>query len=162
MFVARIEPQHFVERHDRAIDEAAALVVEAETELDVGVFERAQPRALQQLLMDLHGAPDLALFAVQVAENHVDLERVGIDLGGLADLVDREIELIADQEIQALHVVRRLARLAAIDPAAFLELVALPGLAGGQADQQRDERGDERVHQRASPHRGGTVAGTGR
>ena len=40
VFVLRIEPQHFVERLERAIDEPAALVVEAEAEQDVGVLER--------------------------------------------------------------------------------------------------------------------------
>ena len=40
VLVLRIEPQHFVERLERAIDEAAALVVEAEAEQHVGVLER--------------------------------------------------------------------------------------------------------------------------
>ena len=39
---------------------------------------------------------------------------------------------------------RRLADAAAIDPAAFDELVALPRFAGGEADEQRDEHADER------------------
>ena len=79
VLVLGIEPQHFGERLDRAIDEAAAPVVEAEAEQDVGVLERAQARALQQLLMNLHGAADLSLLAIQVAEDHVNLERVGIE-----------------------------------------------------------------------------------
>ena len=48
VLVLRIEPQHFVERLERAIDEAAALVVEAEAEQHVGVLELAQLRPLQQ------------------------------------------------------------------------------------------------------------------
>ena len=155
VLVLRIEPQHFGERLDGAIDEAAAPVVEAEAEQHVGVLEAAEPRALQQLLMDLDGAPDLTLLAVQVAENHVDLERVRREPRRLAELLDREIELVADEEVEPLHVVRRLARLAAIDPAAFLQLVALPRLAGGEPEQERDQRGEERsvrrVHHREPP-----------
>ena len=112
------------------------------------MLEAPEARALQQLLVDLHGAADLPLLAVQVAEDHVDLERVRIERGGLAHLVDRQIELVADQEVEALHVVRRLALPAPVDPAAFLQLVALPGLAGGEADQQRDERREERASSR--------------
>ena len=39
VLVLRIEPQHLVERFERAIDEPAALVVEAEAEQHVGVLE---------------------------------------------------------------------------------------------------------------------------
>ena len=77
VLVGRVEPQHFLERLDGAIDEAAAPVVEAEAEQHVGVLEAAQARPLQQVLVDLDGAADLSLLAIQVAEDHVDLERVG-------------------------------------------------------------------------------------
>ncbi len=48
VLVLRIEPQHLVEGLERAVHEAAALVVETEAEEDVRVLELAQPRALQQ------------------------------------------------------------------------------------------------------------------
>ena len=41
VLVVAIEPQHFGERLERAIDEAAVLVVETEAEQHVGVFELA-------------------------------------------------------------------------------------------------------------------------
>ena len=44
VLVLGIEPQHFGERLERPIDEAAALVVEAEAQQHVGVFELAQVR----------------------------------------------------------------------------------------------------------------------
>ena len=74
--VLRIEPQHFRERLERAIDEAAAPVVEAEAEQHVRVLQLAQVGTLQQRLVLLDGAADLALLAVQVAEDQVDLERI--------------------------------------------------------------------------------------
>ena len=94
----------------------------------------------------MHGdrLADLSLLAVQVAENHVHFERVGVEAGGAAQLLDRQIDLVGDQEVQAEDVVRRLARAAAVDPLAVAQLVALPGLADRQAGQQRDERGEQR------------------
>ena len=108
------------------------------------MLELAQPRPLQQRLMHRDRLADLSLLAVQVAENHVDFERVGVEAGGAAQLLDRQIDLVGDQEIEAEDVVRRLARAPAIDPLAVAQLVALPGLADGQAGEQRDERGEER------------------
>ena len=86
---------------------------------------------------------DLALLAVEVAEDQLDLERVGVDAGGLAQLLDRQIDLVGDQEVQAEHVVRRLAQPAAIDPPAVAQLVALPGLADrrGRAAARPARRG---------------------
>ena len=40
------------------------------------MFELAQVRALQQLLVLLDRAADLPLLAIQVAEDQVDLERI--------------------------------------------------------------------------------------
>ena len=74
--VAGIEPQHFAERLERAIDEAAALVVEAEAEQHVGVLELAQIGPLQQRLVLLDRAADLPLLAIEVAEDQVDLQRI--------------------------------------------------------------------------------------
>ena len=45
VLVLRIEPQHLVERLERAVDEAAALVVEPEAEQHVRVLEPAEARA---------------------------------------------------------------------------------------------------------------------
>ena len=99
---------------------------------------------LQQRLVDVDGAADLSLLPVQVAEDHLDLERVGVGAGGLRQLVDRLVDLVVDQEVQAEHVVRRFAQAAAVDPAAVAQLVALPGLADGQTDEQRHEDGEKR------------------
>ena len=62
----------------------------------MGVLEAAQARALQQVLMDLDGAADLSLLAIQVAEDHVDLERVGARAAAWP-IVDRQIELVGDE-----------------------------------------------------------------
>ena len=99
VLVLRIEPQHLVERFERAIDEAAALEVEAEAQQDVGVLGAGQLRPLQQRLMDLDGARDLAALAIDVAENQMDLERVGVDPRRLAQLLDRDVDLVGDQEV---------------------------------------------------------------
>ena len=112
--------------------------VEAQAEQHVGVLERRQVGALQQRLVHVDRAADLPLLPVQVAENHLDLERVGVGAGRLGQLVDRLIDLVVDQEVEPEHVVRRLAQPPAIDPAAVAQLVALPGLADDQPDQQRE------------------------
>jgi hypothetical protein len=46
----------------------------------------------------------------------VHFERVAVEAGRLAQFLDREIDLVGDQEIQPEDVVRRLARAAAVDP----------------------------------------------
>ena len=140
VLVRRIHPDHFVERLERAIDEAAALEVEAEAQQDVGVLDLGELGPLQQRLVHLDGARHLAALAMHVAENQVDLERVAVDARRLAQLLDREIDLVRHQEVQAEHVVMRIARAAAIDPLAVAQLVALPRLADREAEQQRDER----------------------
>ena len=148
VLILRVEAQHLVERFERAIDEAAALEIEAEAEQHIGVLGSGQLRPLQQGLVNLDGARDLAALAVDVAEDQVNLERVGIDPRRLAQLFDGDVDLIRDQEVQPEHVVMRIARAAAIDPLAVAQLVALPGLADGEAGQQRQQRGEkgDRLH----------------
>ncbi len=150
--VARVESKHLVERVERAIDEAAALVVEPEAEQDVRLFHPAEIRPLQQPLVHRNRFADLAFLAIEIAEDHVHFERVGVEACGFRKFLDREIDLIADQEIQAEDVVRRLPRAAAVDPLAVFELVSLPGLADGQTGQQRNQRRHERrIAAHASP-----------
>src|SRR5204862_3658238 len=50
---------------------------------------------------------------------------------------------VGDEKVEAEHVVRRLAGTAAIDPDTVLELVALPRLADGEADEQGDEADEQ-------------------
>ena len=52
------------------------LVIESEAEQDVRVFELSQVGPLQQFLVFLNGPADLSLFAIEVPENEVNLERV--------------------------------------------------------------------------------------
>jgi hypothetical protein len=54
------------------------------------------------------------------------------------------IDLVVDQKVQPEHVVRGLAEAPTIDPAAVAQLIALPGLSDGEAEQQRDEYGQKR------------------
>ena len=63
----------------------------------------------------------------------------------MAQLLDREIDLVGDQEVEAEDVMRRLAGAAAVDPLAVAQLVALPRLADRQAGEQRDERREQRA-----------------
>ena len=135
VLVRRIHADDFIERFERAIDEAAALEVESEAQQDVGVLDLGQLRALQLRLVHLDGARDLAALAMHVAEDQVNLERVAVDARRLAQLLDRQVDLVGDEEIQAEHVVMRLARAAPIDPLAVAQLVALPRLADGQAER---------------------------
>src|SRR6185503_7086656 len=89
-------------------------------------------------------AADLSFGAIQVPENHLDFERIGARARGLRQLVDRLIDVIVDEEVEAEHVVRRLAQAAAVDPPAVAQLVALPRLADDEAEQQREQRGEKR------------------
>src|SRR4029434_7573331 len=50
---------------------------------------------------------------------------------------------VGDQKIESQHVVVRLAGPAPIDPLAVAQLVSLPRLADGQADEQHDKRRQE-------------------
>ena len=71
----------------RAIDEAAAAIVETEAEKHVGVFELSKVGALQEVLVLLDRAADLSLLAIQVSEDQMDLERIAGDLRRLLQLV---------------------------------------------------------------------------
>jgi hypothetical protein len=144
VLILRGQPKDFLERLEGPIDEAAALVIQAETQQYVTVLEPRQLRPLEQGLVHLDGARHLTALAVHVAQDHVDLERVGVDAGGAAQLLDRQVDLVRDQEVQAQHVMLRVAGLAAVDPAAVAQLVALPGFAHREPDEQGDERQDER------------------
>ena len=128
--VVRIELQHVGERRDRAIDESAAPIVEPEAQQHVGVLEPVQPRTLEQRLMFLDRAADLALLAVQVAEHEPQLERARIEPRGFLEFFDRQVDLTGDEIVQPEDEVRRLPHATAIDPASFDELVAFPRLAG--------------------------------
>ena len=138
VLVLRVELDDLVERFERAVDEAAALEIEAQAEQHVSMFEAGQARPLQKALMDVDRARDLPLFTIQAAEQQMDLERVAEILGGLAQLVDGEIDLIGHEEIQSDDVVERFGHTPAIDQAARPQLVALPRFPDRQPDEQRD------------------------
>jgi hypothetical protein len=74
----------------------------------------------------------------------VHLEGVAVEARGAAQLLDREIDLVGDQEVEAEDVVRRLAGAPPIDPFAVAQLVSLPRLADGEAGEQRDQGGEQR------------------
>ena len=139
--VVGIELEDVGECRERAVDEASAPVVQSQAEQDVGMFQLADVRPLQEGLVFLNRAADLALFAIQVAEDQPDLQRIAGELRRLGELVYRRVDLAGDEKIEAEDVMRRLAPAAAIDPAAVLELVALPCLADGEAREQRDQGG---------------------
>jgi hypothetical protein len=86
---------------------------------------------------------NLTFLPIQVPENHLDLERVRIARAGLRKLVDRLVDLLVDEKVEAEHVVRRLAQTPPIDPATVTQLVSLPGFAGRHAHQQRDQYGKQ-------------------
>src|SRR2546428_928974 len=143
VLVLRIETKHFGEGLERALDEAAALVVEPEAQQHVRMFESAEPRPLQQILVHGDRLADLTFLAIQVAEDHVHLERIGVEARGAAQFLDGEIDLVGDEEVEAEDIVRRLACATAIDPLAVAQLVALPRLADGETREQRDQGGEK-------------------
>jgi hypothetical protein len=141
--VQLIEPNHFLKRLESTIDEPAVTEVQSETEQHIRVLERPEVGALQERLMHIDRPAHLALLPVQIPENHLDLERVSVRAGRLRQLVDGLIHLVVHQKVQPEHVVRGLAEAPSVDPAAIAQLVALPGLADGKADQQRHEYGQK-------------------
>ena len=108
--VVRIQLQHFVERFERPVDEAAALEVQAKAQQHVRLFEPRQLRALQQALMNGDGARHLPLFTVETAEQQVNFERISERVGRLVQLFDGQIELVGDEKIQSENVMERLGR----------------------------------------------------
>ena len=107
------------------------------------MFQLPQVGALQQCLMLLDRPADLSLFAVEVAQNQVDLERVACCLCRPCQFVNRWIDLVGNEEIQPEHVMRRFSSAPPIDPSAVLELVAFPRLTRRQPHQERDESGEQ-------------------
>ena len=58
--VLRIEPDDLLKRLERPVDEAAVLVVQAQAQQDMGMFDRSEVRTLQQPLVDGDRPPDLS------------------------------------------------------------------------------------------------------
>ena len=100
MLIVGIEAKHFGERLRRAIDEAAALVVEPEAQQHVGVLQLPQLGTLQQQLVLLNRPADLSFLSIQVAEDEVNLERIAGNRCGARELVDRRVGLVGDQKVQ--------------------------------------------------------------
>src|SRR5439155_12008721 len=121
----------------------AALVVEPQTEQHVRVLEPCELRALEQALVHRDRLADLSLLAVQVAEDHVHFERVGVQAGRLRQLLDREIDLVGDEEVEPEQIMWRLARAATVEPLAVAQLLPLPRLAARQADEEREKPREE-------------------
>ena len=141
--VVRIELQHLREHRHGPVHETAPPIVEPETEQHVRVLDSVEARPLEERLMFRDGAAGLSLFAVEVAEHEPDLERARVETRGLLQLLDSQIDLIGHQVVQAQDEMRRLADTAPVDRSSFDELVALPGLAGGKADEQRQEHAEQ-------------------
>ena len=119
--------------------------IEPEAEQHVRVFELGQIGALQQRLMDIDRTSHLAFMPVEIADDHLDFERIGAAAGGVRELVDRLIELVLRQEVQPEHVVRRLSQPPPIDPPAVAQLVPLPRLADDDAGEEGKQHGGQRV-----------------
>ncbi len=144
-FVVGIELQDLREGRHRAVDESAAPVVEAEAQQHVGVFERAEPRrAAAAPGVPGSARPTWPFSRYRLPEDQPELERVRVERGGLLELFDGQVDLAGDQVVQAEDEVRRLPHASPVDPPALAELVAFPGLAGGQPDEQRDEHARRR------------------
>src|SRR5687767_13249231 len=97
------------------------------------MFQGAQTGPLQQTLMFLNRATDLALLAVQIAQHQPDFERGRVNLRSLLELIDREIDLLRHEMVETEDEMGRLPRPAAIEQLAVTQLVALPRLANRQA-----------------------------
>src|SRR5687768_1807528 len=138
-----IELHDFLKRFERAIDESAMPEIQAEAEQHVGVLETREVGALQQRLVHGDGAGDLPLLPVEVAEDHLNFEGVGVAARGGRQFLDGLIDLMLGEEVQAEHVVRCLAQAAAIDPPPVAQLVSLPRLARDEANEQGQQGGEK-------------------
>ena len=81
--VLRIELHDLLERLERAVDEPAVAEVEARGRAARRRARAGSGRAAAAATGARDRAADLSLLAVQVAEDHLDLERVGVGAGGL-------------------------------------------------------------------------------
>ncbi len=63
-----------------------------------------QPLALDEVLMHADGPIGLAAAAKQVAQGEVQLDRLGVHLGGLQEGVDGLVWLLVEQEVESLEI----------------------------------------------------------
>jgi hypothetical protein len=144
VWILGIETEHFVERFESPVDEAATLEIEAKTEQHMGLLEFAEVWSLEQRLMNPNRATDLTFFAIEVPEHDMHFERIAMEGCGLAEFVDGQIDLVRYEKIETEQIVGRLPTAATIDNAAVGQLVALPGFAGSEAEEQSQERSQKR------------------
>src|SRR5688572_18234138 len=145
VLIVRIEADDLVERFEGPIDKSTAFEVEAEAQQDVRLLEARNPRALQEALMNVDGTRHLPLFAIETAEQQMNLERVAKGLGRFAELLDGQINLVRHEKIESHDVVERLRGAAPVDQSARAQFVSLPRFPDRQPDEKRDQRGEEWV-----------------
>src|SRR5687768_15510417 len=97
VLIVLVEPDDLVERLKRSIDESTALEVEAEAQQDMRLLEARDSRTLQQALMNVDRARHLSFFAIEAPKQQMNLERVAEALGGFAELLDRQIDLVGHE-----------------------------------------------------------------
>ena len=87
-----------------AVQDAGLEVVLAELGQRDQLLLRAQPGALEQVLVHADGAVILAAPAEQAAEREVQLDGLRIDLDHLDERLDRLVGLLVQQEVEPLEV----------------------------------------------------------
>ena len=141
--VARVQVQDFLERLERAIHKSSVPEIETQAEEHVGVLQCGEIGPLQQRLVDVHRAAHLPLLTVQVAQDHLYFERVGLGARGVREFLDRLVDLVADQKIETEHIVWGFAKPPAVDPAAIPQLVPFPPLPHHQPKEQGKQHGQQ-------------------
>ena len=79
-----IELQYSLERLECPVHESSVPKIKAQAEQHVRVLQFGEVGSLQERLVDSYRAAHLPFFAVQVAQNHLDLERLGFGARGRA------------------------------------------------------------------------------
>src|SRR2546425_41377 len=99
------------------------------------MFQLAQFGPLEQRLVNRDRLADLTFFAIEIPEDHVHLERVGIESSSLGQFVDREVDLVGDEEVETEQIMGGFPRAAPVEQFSIAQLVPLPGLANGESDE---------------------------
>ena len=100
-----VELDHLLEGIRGTVAKASALEVHPQAEQRVGTLVSGEPGAMENALVNLDSALELPLLSKQVAEDEIDLDRLGILARGDGELGDGTVYLTGGEKVQAENVV---------------------------------------------------------
>src|SRR5262249_16985298 len=107
--VPGLDRQDLLQRGDGLVDEAGLLEIERQAEESQRALAPGQAGAPEQLAVDLDGARDVALAALQVADPDADVHRGAVAGGQPREDLERAVELVLEQVVEAERGLRGVA-----------------------------------------------------